>query len=265
MNKIIKTLITALLCSTPLFASHSDCFRNYTVTLVNRSGGDADFEKTQGVRGVSRHTKLDNNSSIQILIQKRGANIEVKAGPEGNKSNRNVHFYSKDFRNHRPTVTLNQKGLTADGFSQKPISFNVKIENQSGGTAQIIDACDSSGRGNSISDGKTTSISVKPSGYIIVEAGPEKQKIRSKIVFAEQTGDQPAVTLIQRGFMSKGIQGRDLEIQAQRIPLARMKRAKPAHTATEARQERTSKKISFRRQAIQNKPAYINPHVRRSN
>ena len=264
MNKITKTLIATLLCSTQLFASHSDCFRNYTVTLINRSGGEADFKKTRGIRGASRQTELENNSSIQLLIQKRGAEIEVKTGPEGNKSNHAIKFYSKDFRNYRPTVTLNQKVHVADGFSQKPINFNVKIENQSGGTARIVDACDASGRGNSISDGKTISINVKPSGYIVVEAGPEKQKIRSKIIFADQTGDQPTITLIKRGFMSKGVQGRNVEIQAQRVPaVARMKQSKPAPKVKKGKE--APKKISYKNQGIKDKPAYINPHVRRAN
>lgn len=224
MNKYIKILITSILCSAQIFASHGDCFRKYSLTLANQSGGIADFKSTKGIRGACRKTELENNSAIKIWIQRRGAKISIKAGPEGSKTTRTVTFYSKHYKSHNPSVTLNQKSFTTEGFSQKLATFSVKIENQSGGIARILDACDASGKGISIGDDRSTKIVVKPSSNIIVEYGPEKQKNKTKIVFADQTGEQPTVTLAQRGFFSRGIQSRNLEIQAQRVPVVRYRR-----------------------------------------
>ncbi len=219
MKRIIQVLIAALLCTTQLFASRSDCFRNYNVTLTNHSGGVADFKSTKGVRGASRKTELENHQSLRLLITQRGAEITVKAGPEGQKSTRKVKFYSKNYKNHNPAVTLNPKNFSAEGFSQKEVTFSVNIENQSGGIARIVDSCDSTGKGTSIADGKSTRITVKPSGYVVILSGPEKQKSKTKVIFADQSGDNPSVTLVKRGFFTRGIQSKDLEIQAQRAPI----------------------------------------------
>ena len=264
MNKYIKALLLSLLCSAQLFADRSDCFEPYKVTFINKSGGIADVKKTKGIRGASKNSELENNSSVKILIQNRGSEITVKAGPEGNKSSREIKFYSKDFRSHLPTVVLNQKGFSAEGFSQKPINFCVKIENQSGGIARILDTCDASGKGSTISDGKSITINVKPSSYIVVQAGPENQKIQTKIVFAEQSGDQPSITLVKRGFMSRGIQSRNLKIQAQRVPAIFKKHIKQV---LKVEKVKNGRKTRYRRRAIivPEKTEYINRHVRRAN
>ena len=267
MNKYLKALLLSLLCSAQLFASRSDCFDPYKVTFINKSGGIADVKRTKGIRGASKNTELENNSSIRILIQKRGSEITVKAGPEDNKSSREIKFYSKDFRHHQPTVVLNQKGFSAEGFSQKPINFSVKIENQSGGTARILDTCDASGKGSTIGDGKSTTINVKPSSYIVVQAGPEKQKIQTKIVFAEQSGDQPSITLVKRGFMSRGIQSRNLKIQAQRMPAILKKHIKRLPKVKKIKNGRNGRNGRYRRRTIivPEQTEYINRHVRRAN
>ena len=264
MNKYIKALLLSLLCSAQLFASHSDCFDPYKVTLINKSGGIADVKRTKGIRGASKNSELENKSSIRILIQRRGSEITIQAGPEDNKSSREITFYSKDFRSYLPTVVLNQKGFSAEGFSQKPINFSVKIENQSGGTARILDTCDTSGKGSTIADGKSITINVKPSSYIIVQAGPEKQKIQTKIVFAEQSGDQPSITLVKRGFMSRGIQSRNLKLQAQRVPAILKKHVKPLPKVKKIKNGRNGK---YRRRTIivPEKTEYISRHVRRAN
>ncbi len=264
MIKYIKALLLSLLCSAQLFASHSDCFDPYKVTFINKSGGAADVKKTKGVRGVSKNTELENNSSIKILIQKRGAEITVKAGTENNKSSREIKFYSKDFHSHQPTIVLNPKGFSTEGFSQKPINFSVKIENQSGGTARILDTCDASGKGSTIGDGKSTTVNVKPSAYIVVEAGPEKQKIQTKIVFAEQSGDQPLITLVKRGFMSRGIQSRNLKMQVQRVPAILKNHTRPLPKVKKIKNGRSGRN-GRRAIIVPGKTAYINRHVRRAN
>ena len=235
MNKSFKLVLAGLFCSLQLVASHSDCFRKYMVTLSNQSGGAADIKSTKGIRGASRKTELDNNDSIRILIQKRGAELTVNAGPENNKSTRTVKFYSKNFRNHNPSVTLNQKGFVAEGFSQKEVNFSVTIVNQSGGIAHILDTCEATGKGTTIADGKSSKITVKPSGYIVISSGPEKQKSQTKVVFADQTNDQPSLTLTKRGFFNKGVQSKGLEVQTQRVSVVRMhkKPTRKAVTRTE--------------------------------
>lgn len=271
MKNYVSLLILSVLCSASIFADHRSCFDPYQVTLINRSGGIADVTKTKGIRGASKKTELENNSSIKILIQKRGAEITVKAGPEDNKSSREIDFYSKDFRHYQPTVVLNQKGFSAEGFSQKPINFSVKIDNQSGGNARIIDTCDTSGKGSSIADGKSTTIQVKPSSYIVVEAGPEKQKLQTKIVFAEQSGDQPLITLVKRGFMSRGIQSRNLKIQTQRVPVMFKKHVRPMQRSmapvAKVKNGKLMRNGRYRKRAIviPEQPKYINRHVRRAN
>ncbi len=220
MKKIvIMALAIGLSLNPSLFASHDDCFQPYSVRMVNRSGGDADVHRAKGIRGVSRKSIIENNSAITLRVIKRGASINVEFGPENHKTSKDIDFYGKEYHNYNPSLTLSQKGVSAQGFSQKPVSLTVKIENQSGGIARIIDSCDVSGRGATIANGKSTTITAKQSGYIILEAGPEKQKVRSKIVFAEQTGDQPSITIVGRGFISNGIQSKNLIIQSKRLPI----------------------------------------------
>jgi hypothetical protein len=255
MNKFLKALIAGLLCSTQIFASHSDCFRKYNVTLTNHSGGIADFKSTNGVRGASRKTELDKHQSLRLLITRRGAEVTVKAGPEGQKTSRKIKFYSKNYQNHNPSVTLNQKGFTAEGFSQKEVTFSVNIENQSGGIARIVDSCDSTGKGTNIADGKSARITVKPSGYVVILAGAEKQKSQTKIVFADQSGDKPSVTLVKRGFFTRGIQSKDLEIQAQRVPVVRYRKrfGRKMQNSKETPVQETTKRKLFRGRRRRNK------------
>ncbi len=249
MNVYVKALLLSLLCSAQLFAA-PDCFQKYNVTLINKSGGDADISKTNGICGASRKTEIPNNGSLRVVITKRGAELSVKAGPEDGKSRRSIKFFSKHHRSHSPSVTLNSKGFVAEGFSQKMITFPVKIENQSGGIAKIVETCDTTGRRTAIADGKSAKITVKPSSYIVVEYGPEKQKTRAKVIFAEQTGDQPSVTFVKRGFISRGVHGRDLHMQTHRAPIMRMHRTRKAKKEEKAQQ--ATRKGSRRRRRIRN-------------
>lgn len=266
MNKLLTILTLSTLLSANIFAAHSACFRPYSVSVANKSGGMAEVKKTEGIRGVAKKSEIPNNSSVRIIIQKRGAQIEIKAGPEGNKSEREVKFYSKDPRNFRPMVVLNPKGLSTEGFSTKLVNFSVKIENQSDGTARIIDTCDASGKGSTIGEGKSTSISVRPSGYIIVEAGPENQKMRYKIIFADQRGDNPSIILGKRGFFTSGVQGKSLDIQVKRVPIMHPVKQKMEQKMKEMKPKRVNmKKRSSRYDMKTEKIKNVkNIHVRRA-
>ena len=162
-------------------------------------------------------------------------------------------------------AVLNQKGFIASGFSTKPITFSVKIENNSEGTARIIDTCDTSGKGATIGNGKSTSIIARPSSHIIVEAGPEKQKIQYKITFADQRGENPTVILGQRGFFSSGVQGRNIDLQVRRAPTMRppapklaavtsMKKMKKMEEPAKKMSKTMSRRRAYRMKNVQEKP-----------
>lgn len=217
MKNRLFVLAVALLLASNAFGSHHDCFRAYRTTITNQSGGKAIVKKAKGISGISRKSEIPNHSAISILVKKRGAELEVSAGPEDNKSMREINFFSKEPNVFSANVYLNNKGVTSNGFYTKEQTYNVKLVNESGGMVKILDSCAASGTGKTLADGKSMTISVKPDGYIVVQSGPEDRKVNYRINFADQTDKNASITFIERGFMSNGIQHKGLDIRTQRV------------------------------------------------
>jgi hypothetical protein len=225
MNK--KMILLVVFFTAPnLVASHSACFRPYRAEVSNKSGGVAIVQKTSGLSGIARKTEFDPNSAITIMVKKRGAELAVLAGPEDNKSLREIEFYSKEPNMFTAQVTLNPKGVSTSGFYTKNIVYNVKFINESGAIVRINDTCGIKGPERVLADGKSVTLSVQPGAYIMVQSGPENRKVNYRINFADQTGDNPTITFVKRGFMSSGIQHKNLELQAQRISMPRWVRGR---------------------------------------
>lgn len=217
MNKKVLIFATSITIFHSTFSAHTDCFRPYRAEISNKSGGVANVKKTRGLSGVTRQDEIENNNSVTVMVKKRGAELKVSAGPEENKFTREIEFYSKEPNSFAANVVLNSKGVQTSGFYTKDHTYDVKVFNESGGVVKIIDGCSATGVGRSLSDGKTMTISVKPDSYIVVESGPENRKISYRINFADQTGENPTITFVKRGFMSSGVQQKNLEIQARRV------------------------------------------------
>ncbi len=218
MNKPIYAIALSLICCSSAVEARQNCFRPYQAMVSNFSGGLADVKKTKGICGITRKTDIENRQSVHIIVKMRGAKLKVEAGPEGNKSTREIEFYSKNYKSTElPQVVLNLKGFASKGFYAKEQTFNVELKNESGGNAKLVDGCAVSGIGSTISQDKSIKISVKPDSYVIIESGPEHQKVSYKIRFVDQIGDHPTIILGQRGFFTSGISGRHLLIQSHRI------------------------------------------------
>ncbi len=217
MNKRIVVVALSLISSGSAFAARSECFRPYRVEISNKSGGLADVKRVKGLSGVSSTTEIPYQSSIIVMVKKRGAELKISAGPEDAKSTREIEFYSKEPNSYSANVILNQKGVATNGFSTKEMIYQIKVINESGGNVKITETCAVSGAGNTLGEGKSMTMSVKPDGYIVVQSGPEGKKVTYRITFADQTGDNPTLTFSKRSFMSSGIQQKNLDVQIKRV------------------------------------------------
>ena len=218
MGKKLMVITLGLLVSGSIFAAHSRCFRPYRAEIINKSGGTADVKKVRGLSGLTRKDEIENNNTVTVMIKKRGAELDVTAGPEENKYSKEIEFYSKEPNTFSAAnVMLNPKGIATSGFNTTDKPYQVKVMNESGGLVQITDSCGVSDVSRKLSDGKSMNISVKPDGYIMVQSGPENRKINYRVHFADKTGDNPTITFVKRGFMSSGIQHKNLDIQTRRV------------------------------------------------
>lgn len=213
MNIYRTALLSGLLVCTQLVARHTECFQQYPVTLYNQSGGIATVAALDGIGNISRRSKIPKNGVAKLYVNKRGARLTIIAGPEDNKTKRTIQFYSPLRR--FPSLTLMQKGDKAEGFSEKMITYSVKIENHSDGIARILETCDTSARTAAIPDDGSVNVTVKPAAQMVVEYGPEDDKTKTNVIFGEPTGTNPTLTLSERGWFSPGARGKDLKMHTQ--------------------------------------------------
>lgn len=234
MKKIYSALALALLITGNQFAARSECFRPYHAEISNKSGGIATIQKTHGISGISRNQVMENSTAMRVMIKKLGAEFKVMAGPEGNKTMREVAFYCKEpSTTLTAQVILNPKGLTTNGFYTENKPYDVIIMNDSGGILEVLDTVATGVIDHKIADGKSAKLTVRPGGYIIVLAGAENRKVKYRINFAEQTGINPTVTFTKRSFTNRGIQSKNVEIKTHRVYSVRNARRTPAQLAAE--------------------------------
>ncbi len=261
MNKIVSALALGLIITGSQLAARSDCFRPYKVEFSNKSGGLATVQKTNGISGISRKTEMENNSAVTVMVKRLGAEIKVIAGPEGNKSMREIEFFCKEPNVFTAQVVLNPKGVTTSGFYTENKSFEVRIINESGGNLKVFDIVAVTGLDPKqiLADGKSVLLTVQPGASIMVHSGPENRKVNYRINFAEQTGANPTVTFTKRGFTNRGIQHKNVEIKTQRVNVIRSLRRPYARVAAEAvvmKHSRNGRYQRSRRGAAYNGPAF---------
>lgn len=245
MNK--KTALLALIaCYSAAFGARGDCFNSYNVQVNNNSGGLMEVKKTKGLVGISRKTELQDGQSARALVQRRGSELRVVAGPEDDKSTRNVTLHSRMIGAHQPEITFTEHGIETRGFYTKDNNYRVLITNQSGGIAKIVDTCQVTGASQKLAQGSSMNITVKPDSYIVAEIGPEKKKVTYQINFADQTGKEPTITFGKRGFTTNGVIPKDLLIKTERISTVKpLMQGTPVAAAHAASMRPWQKKLSM--------------------
>lgn len=237
MNKLISALALGLIITgSQLAGTHSHFFRPYRAEISNKSGGLALIQKTNGISGISRRTEIENNTAVTVMVKRLGAELKVLAGPEGNKSMREVAFFCKEPNVFTAQVVLNPKGLTTNGFFTENKPYDVKVINDSGGNLVVLDTAAVTGidRKQILPDGKSSMLTVRPGSFIVVHSGPENRKMNYRINFAEQTGSNPTVIFTKReGLTRKGVQTKNVEITTDRVQTFRSLRRSHARAAAE--------------------------------
>ena len=210
---LLSLVFTSIITSAP-----RDCFQPYQVNLINQSGGIAMVKKAKNIAGIAGGQELENNSSATMMIKKRGATLEVMAGEEDKKTEREITFFGKEPGIFAAYVTINPKGVATSGFSTKDQSYNVRLVNQSGGTVQVFQECKGKVTSiNRIGEGQSVNIAVRPGMFIDVQSGPENRKINYRLTFGDRTGDKPTINFVKRSFLNRGIQATDINVQTGRV------------------------------------------------
>jgi hypothetical protein len=261
MNKLIGALALSFIITGSQFAARSDFFRPYRTEISNKSGGLALVQKTNGISGLSRKTEMENNTSVTVMVKKLGAELKVMAGPEGNKTMREVEFFCKEPNVFTAQVILNPKGVTTNGFYTENKPYDVRVINESGGNLVVLDAGVVTGldRKQVLPDGKASMLTVRPGSFIVVHSGPENKKMNYRINFAEQTGANPTVIFKNRGFANRGVEHKNVEIRTQRVYVFRGLHRPHARAAAETvvmKKATRAKRERSRRDVANGRSAY---------
>jgi hypothetical protein len=217
ISRLSALAFIALVVHTPI-AARSDCFRPYRVEIANQSGGLAVIQKSNGLAGIARKAEIPNNQAVTVMVKRRGASVDILAGSEGTKSSRAVTFYGKEPNSFPAQVALLPKEVSTKGFHTQNASYTVKLTNQSGGILSIVGGCVTvPDTHRTMAEDSSVMLSVQPGDFIIIQSGVENKKVKHRLLFSEQHGANPVVTVTKRGFTTRGINHKDVDVQTQRF------------------------------------------------